>query len=222
MIINCNAIKSLIFLALFALSSPMLFSQLRVHSSGKVTIGTVVPSNDRLLIQGGLDRALHVSTNLPNDWWQSITATVNRRYTVSYVVRWNNADQFFVRGDGAVFGRSAWWYSDKNLKEGIQAIKSPIQQLSKINGVSFYYKKEELCDDCGAVYGGDTLRTKQYGVIAQEVEAVFPEMVATDTNGRKAVSYQQLIPVLIEALKDQQTVIESLQADVAELKSRQK
>ncbi len=208
---------------LFLALNLQLEAQLRVHSSGKVTMGTVVPSgSDKLMIQSGYDRGLLVTTNHKQDWWQSVTTNVSRPYTVSYVVRWNNRDRFYVTGEGSVFGRSAWWYSDEKLKEQIKSIESPIQRLSKINGVSFVFRKEELCKDCGAINGGDTLQKRQYGIIAQEVEQVFPEMVMTTTNGLKAVSYQQLIPVLIEALKDQQKVIESLQLDVEELKKKQK
>jgi hypothetical protein len=51
----------------------------------------------------------------------------------------------------------------------------------------------------------------QYGLIAQEVEKVFPEMVKPiDSNGYKGVDYVKLIPVLVEAIKEQQKQIEAL------------
>ena len=47
------------------------------------------------------------------------------------------------------------------------------------------------------------------GVIAQEVENILPELVSTDNNGYKAVDYTKLTPVLIEAMKEQQAIIDS-------------
>ena len=69
--------------------------------------------------------------------------------------------------------------------------------------------------------------TQQYGVIAQEVEAVFPEMVqekavfnnAGDDTLYKTVNYDQLVPVLIESLRELNEKVESLEAELEELKS---
>jgi Ca2+-binding EF-hand superfamily protein len=57
--------------------------------------------------------------------------------------------------------------------------------------------------------------TRQYGLIAQEVEKIFPEMVKTiDAKGYKGVDYMKLIPVLVEAIKEQQKQIEDLKKAV--------
>ena len=61
---------------------------------------------------------------------------------------------------------------------------------------------------------------KQIGVIAQEVETILPELVSTDNNGYKAVDYSKLTPVLIEAMKEQQAIIESQQKEIDELKAQ--
>jgi len=53
---------------------------------------------------------------------------------------------------------------------------------------------------------------KQIGVIAQEVEAIYPELVSTDENGYKSVSYEKFTPILIEAIKEQQAIIDELKA----------
>ena len=52
-------------------------------------------------------------------------------------------------------------------------------------------------------------------MLAQEVEALYPELVATGADGYKAVNYAQLAPVLIEALKEQQAQIEVLKTRAA-------
>jgi Chaperone of endosialidase len=58
---------------------------------------------------------------------------------------------------------------------------------------------------------------KQMGVIAQEVEKVFPELVTTNGDGYKRVNYIGLIPVLIESIKEQQTQIEKQNQKIEKL-----
>jgi hypothetical protein len=55
---------------------------------------------------------------------------------------------------------------------------------------------------------------KYFGFIAQEVEAVFPELVSTDENGQKFVSYTEFIPLLVEAFKEQQQTITIMQEQI--------
>ena len=55
------------------------------------------------------------------------------------------------------------------------------------------------------------------GLIAREVEKVFPDLVSTDQNGYQAVSYEKLTVVLLEALKEQQEMIEEQQKHLEEL-----
>ena len=59
------------------------------------------------------------------------------------------------------------------------------------------------------------------GVIAQEVEKVFPELVTTDEQGRKKVEYEGLIAPLIEAIKEIDDRVRTLEAEIAELRGEQ-
>ena len=79
-----------------------------------------------------------------------------------------------------------------------------------IKGVSFEWKTSEYKDK-GFPAG------RHYGVIAQEVEKILPEIVREGPNGEKAVSYTELVPVLTEAIKEQQKQIESLRSEVKAL-----
>lgn len=85
--------------------------------------------------------------------------------------------------------------SDRNLKENIVNIPNAIDKVNAINGVYFNFKGDEK---------------KHIGVIAQEVEAVLPEVISVADTGIKSVSYGNLIAVLIEAIKDQQKQIDEL------------
>jgi hypothetical protein len=101
--------------------------------------------------------------------------------------------------------------SDVRLKENVETIKNSLDRLSKIRGVEF-----DWTDDYIKYRGGEDgyfVRKHQYGVIAQEVAEVFPELVNIRDNGHMVVDYQHFNAVLIEAIKE-------LKAEIDELKRK--
>jgi hypothetical protein len=102
--------------------------------------------------------------------------------------------------------------SDVKFKKDITAIESPLKKIAGIKGVSYSWNTAEY-KERGFTEG------RHYGVIGQEVEKVLPEIVKEGLNGEKSVSYTELIPVLIEAVKEQQKVIEGQQKEMKELKA---
>jgi hypothetical protein len=84
------------------------------------------------------------------------------------------------------------------LKQNIVTIKNPLDKLMGISGVNFKWKSD---------------KSRAVGVIAQDVEKVLPEAVSTDGQGMKVVSYDTLIPLLIESVK-------SLKAELDLLKKK--
>ena len=74
--------------------------------------------------------------------------------------------------------------------EIIEEIKNPIEKILKIRGVTFDWKD------------GRNKKIKDIGVIAQEVEKVFPSVVHVDAKGFKSVDYGSLVSPLIEAVKE--------------------
>ena len=92
--------------------------------------------------------------------------------------------------------------SDAKLKENVTTIENGLEKVQNLRGVEFDYKANG---------------THSLGVIAQEVEAVLPELVAENSEGIKSVAYQKLTAVLIEAVKEQQKQIDELKAKVDEL-----
>jgi hypothetical protein len=85
--------------------------------------------------------------------------------------------------------------SDIKFKENIISINNPRDKVNKLRGVNYNWKDN----------GNFAM-----GVIAQEVEEVLPEVVSTDCNGNKSVSYSNMVGLLIEAIKDQQQQIDEL------------
>lgn len=85
---------------------------------------------------------------------------------------------------------TAFYTSDERLKNNKIKITNALDKLDKLTGIIFEW------DEASGKTG------KDYGVIAQEVEKVLPEAVTTRDNGYKAVNYDKLIPLLIEAIKE--------------------
>ena len=94
--------------------------------------------------------------------------------------------------------------SDRRLKENFSSIDSVLTKIMKIEGLSYNMIN-------------DSTKRREYGVIAQDVQVVFPEMVTIvdPDNGYLGVAYIQLVPVLLEATKAQQAIIEAQKAEIA-------
>ena len=108
----------------------------------------------------------------------------------------------------------AYASSDKRLKENIKPLDSALDKVLKISGVEFDWKELTQKEK-------ETIHSNQghdVGVIAQEIEEVLPEVVTTRDNGYKAVKYEKIVPLLIQAIKEQQEEIELLKANLEQLK----
>ena len=88
-------------------------------------------------------------------------------------------------------------YSDITLKSDVQPVLNALDIVKKLNGVSFIF---------------NSTKEKSFGLIAQEVEKVIPEVIHSTSEGIKTIVYDSLIAFLIEALKEQQKQIEILKA----------
>jgi hypothetical protein len=99
-------------------------------------------------------------------------------------------------------------YSDIRLKTVLGKIERAVDKIRAID--TFYYKPNELALKLGAEPG------RKVGVSAQSVEAVAPEVVSNSALDQeyKTVQYERLVPLLIEAVKEQQTTIERQQAQI--------
>ena len=87
--------------------------------------------------------------------------------------------------------------SDETQKTDITAITDAIETVKQLNGVKYKWI--------------DNHNQPSIGVIAQDIEKVLPEVVTTNKNGLKSVSYGNIVGLLIEAIKEQQVRIEELE-----------
>jgi hypothetical protein len=102
----------------------------------------------------------------------------------------------------ATFNNDVTAFSDKRLKTDIQPIENALEKVMHMQGV--YYKRNDVED-----------ARKQVGVLAQDMEAVLPEVVLTadDDMQTKSVDYGKICSVLIEAIKELKNEIEELKAN---------
>jgi len=95
----------------------------------------------------------------------------------------------------------AFYSSDKRLKTNIVPIHNALENVNKLNGVYFdWVPKPGIHENEG----------HDIGIIAQEVEKLFPEIVETRDNGYKAVKYDRLVAVLIQAVNELKTEVDEL------------
>ena len=104
------------------------------------------------------------------------------------------SNDFTVSGDVVIS-------SDARLKSNIVSLGSTLPKLLQIDGKSYEMKGKQ-----------------KIGVLAQEIQEVFPELVSEDDNEMLAVNYQGLVPVLINALKEQDAKMKEQQSEIDELK----
>ena len=151
-----------------------------------------------------------------------------------------NINYFHVGGDGYFEGDVIAYYSDARLKQNVKPIENALDIIKEIRGVTFEWNK--LSESVWKKKEGD----KDFGLIAQEVEAVFPMGVAIQAGADEAkkkgygdpdsehydplhvpvneeeeyktVRYDKMVSVAIQAIKEQQSVIEELKQEIQELK----
>ncbi|CAK4388228.1 unnamed protein product [Aphanomyces euteiches] len=117
--------------------------------------------------------------------------------------------------DGQVMGSGSYLdSSDMRFKTNITALPmDPLEALMQLQAVEYNYDTE-------AFPKKHFTPTREIGFLAQEVESVLPQVVETDKDGYKYVAYAHLLPVVVEAMKQQAKEIHDLRARLAALEER--
>jgi hypothetical protein len=122
-----------------------------------------------------------------------------------FIMRDNQGSLMGLETTGNIRGLAFYYTSDGRLKKDITPISDSLDKLEKLNGVYFNWKDNNK---------------PSMGLIAQDVEKVFPEAVSTNTeNGMKSVDYGKMVAPLIEAVKSQQEKISTLEARIKKLEA---
>ena len=123
-------------------------------------------------------------------------------------VRTSDTVQFAeVRSTGNVI---AYYSSDLALKENISPITNALDKVSQIGGYNFDWTDSHIKERGGE--DGYFVRKSDVGIIAQEVQKVLPEIVGKRDDGTLGVKYEQIVPLLIESIKELKSEIESLKS----------
>ena len=102
--------------------------------------------------------------------------------------------------------------SDLRLKKDIEALENPLKKILNLQGIYFKWKKDQHSQNASP--------SRHIGLIAQNVEKQFPELVLTDNNGMKSVNYAAMVAPLIEAVKILKQENDELKISVEKLNSR--
>lgn len=98
--------------------------------------------------------------------------------------------------------------SDRRLKKGIKDIDGALDKVLKLRGANYYWNN------------GNADKAMQYGFIAQELQEVMPDAVSSSGDGYLAVKYDAVTPVLVEAMKELNDKVETVEDEVDQLKVR--
>ncbi|MEL6556629.1 MAG: tail fiber domain-containing protein [Bacteroidota bacterium] len=121
------------------------------------------------------------------------------------VMKWDGSEWVVVQD-----GVSA---SDARYKKDILEIPEALAKILELRGVTYYHRNEEFPTK-------NFSTDLQYGVIAQDLLKVFPDLVEVDKDGYYAVNYRELTPILLQAIKEQQSMIDSLNQNLKNQNTR--
>lgn len=129
----------------------------------------------------------------------AFTINVNSASHRALVARtnWATPAIFEVLGTGVIKANGVALTSDSTAKEEIEPLDSQIENLKKLKAVSYKWKNKE-----------EKGSKKSLGLLAQDLEKIYPEMVFHGDSGELGIYYTELIPVLLQVTQEQQTLIE--------------
>ncbi len=230
----------ILFIIISVVCSTALFAQLKVLPNGNLGIGTSSPTQ-KLHVVGNsyFTGNVGIGTNSPAfklDTRGEIRFGMWEGTWESIRIDWQSEN-----GSAAIFPEQSWYLhlgkpnkgigniyvhwlhsylfsstSDEKAKENINKLENPIEKIKQISGYTYNYKtnifsesipKDEL----------SKLTKIQIGFLAQELATTFPELVVKpDTNNEfYEIHYDGMIPVLLEAIKEQQSQIDSLKQELS-------
>ena len=202
--------------------------RIAIDGSGNVGIGTANPlgifdaqpaTDQHFLVRGKFNLSDGVSlysVNDANNAVEGLEFGASRYYFGggNVGIGTTNPGSYQLYVNGPIFGTNLSETSDLRLKDHLMPLGGALEKVAQLNGVAFEWNDEYRTLHPTAAAG------TQIGLIAQEVEKVFPELVTMGPEAQhyKAVDYTRLAAVLVEAIKEQQAQIQELKAEVEALK----
>lgn len=175
----------------FAINTRTAGDFLTVKDAGKLGVGTTNPQS-KMDVEGSVTiGATYSGTN---------AAPTNGLLVEGNVGIGTTSPSYKLHVSGTLKSNGITESSDLRLKKNISPLKNSLNAILALRGVNYEWRIDEFKNK-------NLDKGVQIGLIAQEVEKILPEAVDTDNEGYKSVRYSHLIAVLIEAIKEQQTII---------------
>lgn len=200
--------QALLLLALSAISM-VTHAQVRFRPGNIITVGNISPydSYGLTMISDGVYFSCKGRNYLKMDF---MPANPRIAGTGDQVVFYDTATSRF----NSIQVKKVYNYSDARAKTNIKPINHALDILNQLRPVSYIFADEPFTLKArGTRYG-------EIGLLAQEVEEILPEVVATDEEGHKLINYDALIPLLIASVKSLSKEVEQLKDEVQTLKTR--
>ncbi len=200
---------SIISLCLLTLSLAG-YSQVKVDNNGNTTIkyGTFSQGVDAVLYFGNTDHYIKsvFGYGIKIGTAGALDVIRIKQYAQTVGINRDPDPQYKLDVNGNIRANTTVYTSDRRFKTDITNLNYSIEKIKQMQGVSYRLTGEDLQSPITPQNGVN----KQFGLIAQDLKEIYPELVYEDSKGYLSVDYVSLIPVLIEALKEQQSQIEDL------------
>jgi len=211
----------LFFCIITILAANSVFAQIKVANSGWVSIGSVANPYEKLHVAGNAlfspcltqctNSSAYIrgvngySTPLNPDytWWYNDQTGIYHPSMNHIGFSSDGRMKMMISPNGVEFFPSlmvyggVWTGTDERSLKGTKPIESALDKVLNLKGQVFEYKNE-------------LIKSQNLGFSVQELKAVLPEVVTQDSSGRYLINYNQIMPVIIEAIKEQQNQINDL------------
>lgn len=181
-------ILSIIFLSILLGCPNISMSQVRVNSYGQMEITAAL-----------------------SDWGTALCCNVSTPNSISYTLHdlRSQQDVAFTHASGYLWTKLGGFFgSDSTYKKNISDIQSPLEKILSLRGCRYQYKLS--AEEQSGLDTTDPGQGYRYGFIAQEVVDVLPEVIKVMPTGKLSMSYADVVAVLVEAMKEQQKMIDTL------------
>jgi len=234
--------KKLLFFAAALILSQLVNAQIEMNSSGSVGLGITPNSSYKLYVNGDSYLNSHVGIGVAPDadYKLGVTGPVNVNcgaHSARLIFKWNSNGFAClypsVNNNGSIGNSSSAFttmyaysfttVSDARQKENLKDIETPLQTILNLKGLKYDIKKEYSAntDSIKDVTLKEKIEKQRFGHIgflAQDVQKVLPEAVEyDDVTDVYTMNYSSIVPVLVEAMKEQQLIIEDLAKELKKL-----